>query len=406
MDDLVKKLNAGQKLLRRKDASAVMGIKETHHALQRLSHLSDSELPHVVERSLFIGLYSTFDAFTGSLLLNIYKRKSQLFAALQRTVPISEIVRHNSFKELQDTVLRQELEDFRRKTYVDQFKELEGTFGIKLREFEHWPDFVEAAQRRNLVTHCDLRITQQYLEVCEREGFEFKQRPKVGEQLELGGKYFLRTCDIVSEVGLKLGQTLWRKVFPAELHKADGELNAAIYDTLYIEHYPLAQVFGEFAVNQKVVSSEVYRRMYAVNLAIALKANGKAREADEVLSKLDWSACSLDFKLAEAVLRDRVADACSIMKTIGKHAELVKEESYHVWPLFSSFRLTPEFLKTYEEIYGRPFAVELQKEADKKKETLVASTGKSSTNASRLEENRDGTSALSAPHSRDRKPRA
>lgn len=373
IEDLLEQLNKGEQLLRRKDSSAVMGIKKTHHAIQQLSHAANSELPDVVERSLFVGLFSAFDAFSGLLLSTIYKRKPQLFSTLQRTVSVSDILKHNSFNDLQNTVLRQELEDFRRQSYVDQFRELENTFSIKLREFKHWPDFVECSQRRNLVTHCDLLVTQQYLEICDREGFQFAKRPKVGQQLELGGKYFLRACDIVSEVGLKLGQTLWRKIFPTELKEADEELNEAIYGTLYIERYQLARLFAEFAISQKSLSAEVYRRMFTVNLAIALKAGGNTSDVDKVLKTLDWSACSLDFKLAEAVLRDRDSDACDLMKKIGKQAEYIKEESYHVWPLFSTFRLTPGFLKAYQEVYDRPFIVELQKEADKKKETLAES---------------------------------
>jgi len=41
--------------------------------------------------------------------------------------------------------------------------------------------------------------------------------------------------------------------------------------------------------------------------------------------------------------------------------ELIDERAYHTWPLFKVFRTSPEFLKAYEEIYGRPFIVELQK---------------------------------------------
>jgi hypothetical protein len=53
------------------------------------------------------------------------------------------------------------------------------------------------------------------------------------------------------------------------------------------------------------------------------------------------------------------------MKKIGKEGELIKEQAYHTWPLFKAFRTSPQFLKTYEEVYGRPFIVELQKVADK-----------------------------------------
>lgn len=74
----------------------------------------------------------------------------------------------------------------------------------------------------------------------------------------------------------------------------------------------------------------------------------------------------------EEGLTDRIGDACEIMKRIGKKGEMVKEDSYHNWPLFKSFRTNADFLKTYEEIYGRPFVTELQKKAEDKALSSVA----------------------------------
>lgn len=367
----MKQLKEGEKLLEKKHAQGAEGIRKTQSAIVRLDRISSSEMPVVMEWSLFLGLFGIFDAFTGNLLTALYRKKPELFRAISRSVPVSEILEHKSFDELQTSVLAEEIEDFRRKSYVDQFKELESTFTIKLREFERWPAFVEASQRRNLFTHCDAVVSDQYLKVCKREGYSFVTAPKIGERLELGGEYFLPVCDLVMEVGLMLGQTLWRKVLPNEIADADVQLNEAIYRALLEEEWKRAERFGRFATNQRNISSDVYRRMFLVNLAIAYKFADKKDDAKNLLSSVDWTTTSGDFRLAEAVLNDKFEDAAKLMKKIGKEGDFVKETSYHVWPLFRQFRASQPFLSSYEAVYGRPFKVELKKTAEEAQERSV-----------------------------------
>jgi len=91
-----------------------------------------------------------------------------------------------------------------------------------------------------------------------------------------------------------------------------------------------------------------------------LKFGRRPKEAEEVLSKMDWSATLTDFKLAEAVLHKDYDKAARIMKRIGKEGELVHEYAYHDWPLFRKFRESKLFLKAYEGVYGHSFAAESQ----------------------------------------------
>jgi hypothetical protein len=152
-------------LLAAKDDNSVLGIKKAWKAIAKLNHLFKSKEPTVIEVSLFLGLFSSFDAFMGNLVGTIYRKRPELYASLSRTVTIPEILRHKSFEELQESIMRDEIETLRRKSYIDQFKELESSFGVKSRTFERWPQFVECAQRRNLFTHCDGEVSEQYLEV-------------------------------------------------------------------------------------------------------------------------------------------------------------------------------------------------------------------------------------------------
>ena len=368
-EDLFKDYEAGKALMAKNDENYSAGMRQTQKAILHLSHVSKSKLPSVIESSLFLRLFSAFDAFTGDLLSAIYKRKPELFESLARTVKVSEILQYKSFENLQDIVLREEIENFRRGSYVDQFKELENTFGLKLRAFENWPSFVECSQRRNLFTHCDGEVSQQYLDVCEKEGYKFKNKPAIGSQLELGPKYFLPACDLLAEVAVKLCHTLWRKLFPAELKNADEDLNRAIYERLEFEEYERACIYAKFALSQTKFSSDLNRRIFLINHAIALKFNGKSSEAQLLLKQEDWSACSPDVKIAEVVLSDKFDEADKLMRKIGKKGEILCEEYYHSWPLFKNFRTSAQFQKAYQDIYGRPFIIELPKPATKTQES-------------------------------------
>src|SRR5690606_14708638 len=322
-----------------------------------------SELPLILEKGLFLSLFSAFDAFTGDILSAIYLGKPELFRSLNRSMTIAEMMKYESLEDLQQIVLQDEIEVFRRASYVEQFETLESRFGLKLRAFATWPHFVECSQRRNLITHCDGVISDQYINVCRREGYNFEKDVEVGAQIKIGGKYFYRSCQVMMEVGVKLGHTLWRKIFPEQREDADRHLNDIVYDFNLNGEWKKAQIIGEFINGLPEMSNDTERRIAVVNYAVALKFDGRDEEASKLIGGLDWSATSNEFKIAEAVLCDNFDRAAEIMKRIGKEGELIKEEAYHRWPLFRAFRESSQFSKAYQEVYGYPFVVELQKAA-------------------------------------------
>ncbi len=350
--------------------SSTIGIKKVINAVQKLERILHSDLVYPLESSLFMGLFSLFDAFIGELLTAIYIKKPELFEKMNRSVSLADILQHTSFEELKASILQLEIENFRRKSYVEQFNELENTFGLKLKAFDNWSAFVECSQRRNLITHCDGIVSQQYIQVCKNEGYNFAESINVGDKLGLGNEYFVQSCELVMEVALKLGQTLWRKIFPSEIEEADKHLNALIYKHLRPETWCRAQTFGEFAVNQKNISNDLYQKIFTINYAISLKFGNKENEAVKLLKAVDWSATINDFKLAESVILGKYDDAANTMKKIGNKGEIIQESYYYIFPLFQDFRQSSQFLGAYKEIYGKDFTEELQKQAD----TIQAAT--------------------------------
>jgi hypothetical protein len=213
-------------------------------------------------------------------------------------------------------------------------------------------------------------VTPQYLKACTGAGAPSAE--KIGTRLGVPLPYLRETIELLIEVGIKLAQTLWRKVLPEELNLADRGLNQEIYEKLCEENWKMALVLTDFASVLPRVGSDANQKVFTVNYIIAAKFGGHPEKATEKLASLDWSGASADFQLAKAVLEDRFDDACAIMLRIGKDGEFVKEVAYHTFPLFRAFRLQDCFLKTYERIFGRAFLEPVQETLDETKKQLKA----------------------------------
>lgn len=340
---------------------------EFDRVMRKLERLLNSRRSTQLENSLFVGLFACYDAFFGKLLTLIFSKKNTLFNALDRTVPLNQVVSASTIDELKTQVLDDFVSDLRRKSYEDQFSSMESLFGLALKKFPNYANFIEASQRRHLYTHCDGIVSPQYIKCCESAGYVFEKTPRSGSKLELGSPYFVSACGFVREVGAKLAHTLWRKLFPDELKDADKHLSDTIYTLLQRERWDQAIVLGEFAQAQNSIFDKEREKMYLVNYCIALRGGGRSADAIRILRAKDWSDAAPDFKLAKAVLLEDHDLACEIMKVIGKKGEIVSEHAYHTWPLFRDFRSNSKFRDTYKAIYGYSFLEELKREAEKTK---------------------------------------
>lgn len=313
-----------------------------------------------LERSLFIGLFTCFDKFVGELIEGVYSARTDLFKNIGAQFSVCEVLEYPSLEEFKAAVLEKEIETVRRKSYMEQFKEFEKRFAFEtLTKFDSWSVFVEASQRRNLFTHCDGVISQQYIKMCSDAGYRIPEDVAVGQQLGVGAKYFFNTCHVVMEVGVMLGHTIWRKMLPDERRLADSELNSLIYDYLHLGQFHKSAALCRFAQKLPKISEDLMDRMFTLNHAIAVRQINGVGAAKKILEKKDWSAVIYDFRLARAVLVEDYESAKGFMLRIGKVGELVCEVAYHDWPLFKDFRETPQFLEGYEEVFGYKYLSKL-----------------------------------------------
>src|SRR6185312_7089415 len=171
-------------------SAALVRLLRAKRTFDRLHKSKPSE---VIARSLFLGLFSAFDAFTGELLHALFSRKPELYGSLDRTLSLKEIMTARDIDAVKSAVLADQIEAFRRKSYSEQFSELERRFDLPLMSFPSWRHFIEASQRRNLITHCDGVVSQQYIDQCAAVGYASTDLPGLGQAVDVRSQYFLAT---------------------------------------------------------------------------------------------------------------------------------------------------------------------------------------------------------------------
>jgi hypothetical protein len=117
--------------------------------------------------------------------------------------------------------------------------------------------------------------------------------------------------------------------------------------------YQLARIFLDFGTEiLKTHFTEDKRLRLVVNRAQTYKWVGEEEKCKKILDAEDWTATSLNFKLANAVLRDDFEEAYKIIKQIGKNDADIDKDAYREWPLFKELRKSPEFAALFEQVFG------------------------------------------------------
>jgi hypothetical protein len=385
LDDHIKRskaaINAMEKLFENLSSESETGVllqvindstSSNIHDFQKISSMID-ELNRdrrpdtIILNSLFLYLFSCYETFSGSLLTELYKLNPEVFIS-DKQVSLREVIKYDSINELQNKLLEEDIESFRRDSYDAQFKFLEAKFNIQtLRKFENWPLFVEAGQRRNLFTHCDGIVSSQYLRNCRVAGVKLGSDLSEGDKLDLDVKYLTDTCDLLMEVATKLTHTVWRKVAPDDIENADTCLTALTYKCLEVQHWNQAKLYSTFHFEQKRHHSQTTKYISCINLAIALHWLDDKEGLDKCLQKLEWEIVTNDFQIARYVLLAEFDSAVDSIRRMGKEGNLISKSSYSHWPLFSvhDFKYSSEFKAIYKEIYEEDFHIDFDYDIDK-----------------------------------------
>lgn len=314
--------------------------------------------------SMIVALISQYDAYIGRLVRCMFTSRPDLLNATGRTIKYGDLMAFGSMEEAKEYIVEKEVESILRDSHSEQFKWIGDKLGIPLTKgLEIWPVFIELTERRNLFVHCDGIVSSQYLKVCSENGVELEDGCKIGASLRVSQPYFSEACRCIAEIGVKLGQVIWRKLHPSEICDADGALTDICFDYISKGEYDLPKRLYHFYFDHlQRKSTDAIRLQARLNLAQAYKWSGDNGTCDKLLNEVEWGTLGNLYKLTNAVLRDKFDDASRIMRSMGRSMEIEKNW-YREWPIFKEFVKSSEFLAAYKRVYredfGRPDKVTL-----------------------------------------------
>ena len=306
----------------------------------------------LISKNTIVAMVSLYDAFIADLLECAYVLQPQLLNASEKEFSFSEIIQFGSLDKLKQYVIEKDVESVLRESHIKQFDILSKRFKIELTaDLPRFTDFVEITERRNLFVHTNGRVSSQYLKTCKGRPIDHKDDDvQIGEKLSATTMYVEHCYNILFEIGVKLGQVLWRKL-ENDLEKADDSLIEIGYDLIKSKKNSLACIILDFASKPYVKHfNKESEYVLCVNRALAYYLSDEKEASNNIIKSIDWSGTELKFRLASKVLLEEYDDAFELMKRIGKSDDM--RFGYAEWPLFNNFRKTQQFKDIYKEIFG------------------------------------------------------
>lgn len=302
-----------------------------------------------------IGIVTAYDTFMSSLIRIVMLSKPEILSSSEKNISFSDLVSLGSIEMARERIIDKEIDIIMRSSHSDQIEWLEKKLGIDLRTNDTWPKFAEICERRNLLTHTDGRVSQQYMQVCKKHKSDVNNI-KVGDVLTVSFKYYNSSVRSTLEYGLKVLQIVWRKINPEDLGVASKELNRIGYDLIEKRNYKLAASMYEFALKtMKKHGNEAQRLMMVINYANAHRMDDNMKKALEIINGEDWSASAPEYKICVAAIKNDIESVLNIMPL---SKDSVSPKSFREWPVFNTMRENPKFISAFESLYGEKLFVD------------------------------------------------
>ena len=310
-------------------------------------------------------LVSRYDEFIAGILRNYYKAYPNKLKNPDKTITYDEIVELNSVELIKDAFIDKEIDRLLYGSHIDQIDFLDDNLklGIKA-NCSRIKDFIEITERRNIIVHNGGIVNKQYLQTCKKYDIKIDTKIKDGSLIIVTDDYFEQAFACVFELGLRIGQSSVRRLFPEKLDDADTSLiNAIGFPILESENWELSKIIFEFAkdIPLKFISDDRSHRIYVINLCICLKHLRKKKEMSELIDSYDWSSSGNEFQLALRILKEKYDETEKIMENFHKE-EPFPDHAYRTWPLFLEFRRTDNFKRAYKKIYKKDFEPDITEE--------------------------------------------
>ena len=319
------------------------------------------------EKQLVVTLVSRFDEFLGKILKLILEKNPEWVISDDKTISYKDLIALKSVDKAIQGIIYKEVEDLLRDSHEKQIQYIDDKLKLGIKEnFSKLKEFLEVAERRNLFVHTGGTVSSQYIDKCR--SFGCKVESTLGDKLGSNIEYFNSAFLVYFEIGLRIGQASYRRVFEDEIEIADQALNNLAVKFMNLGEYSLAETITEFdlAIPEKLRSSDTEFLYFAkINRAVSQKFQEK--DFEKGLSEDPWKVFHPKYALSIHVLREEYSAAAKLMKS-DEIKSSVGQGGLRAWPVFKLFRETDEFKESYKEIYGNEYVPDFERDSELKEE--------------------------------------
>lgn len=348
-----------------KDVRLAFSPPDYEYLMANLNKIQKAE--RLFEKQLIVTLVSRFDEFLGQVLRLVLEQKPESIISSNKTITYKELVALKSVDKAIEGVIHKEVEDILRESHESQIQYIDEKLKIGIQEnFKGMKKFLEVAERRNLFVHSGGVVSNQYIDRCK--GFGHEVSVDRGRRLDADNEYFNDAFLTFFEIGLRIGQASYRRIFNNDLDSADRALNNLAVKFMNSGEYHLAEVITDFdiAIPEKLRSPSSEFFYYAkINKAASQKFQGK--DFEKGLSDVPWQVFHSKYSLVLHVLREEYEEAGKLMQN-DEVKDIVGMAGFRAWPVFRLFRETDEFKKAYKAIYGREYIPDFDKDQELREE--------------------------------------
>ncbi|MGJ7040166.1 hypothetical protein J2Y63_003429 [Shinella sp. BE166] len=327
-------------------------FKELNEAANSLSLIGKQ-----VPKMLIIGIVSSYEYYSSILIREIYKSNAGMIEGSDKSVSIKDIFLSKNIEEFKELLIDKEVEDVMRRSFADQIKWFESNLGLKRSisdEYSKWGGLIEIFERRNLFAHANGIVGKRYLDKTKNLGNR-QREPSRGQELYAGPKYFKKSIENITEFGLKLIQVVWRKLYPAESDKAYSSASDFAFELIAKGEYFLSSEIYLFLDSLNGKKDGEQQLINTVNLANCYALLKDDKKRDDILAQHEWSAINDRFSVSIAAVKKYIKQVIQFMNKL-KYDYEWNETNYEEWPVFFQIRNDEDFIKCFEELYGRPFS--------------------------------------------------
>lgn len=303
-------------------------------------------------------LVAKFDEFLSDVLRVLFKSHPDHLKSPDKALTYEEILELESLDEVLDKFMNKEIEKVLRLSHEEQLEYLDSRLKLGLKEhFALWNNFIEITERRNLYAHTGGHVNRYYLRVCKEKDIKLESKIRENSYLPVTEQYFESAYKCIFELGVRISQSVLRRIFPDKLKEADRSfLNNIGIPLEENKQWELAKIIFDFALSmpQKFIFDDESYKVFIINSCICLKQIGQKKEMRKLLESVDWSSANQRFLLAIHVIKNEYPEAEALMSTMNAK-EPIDEHSFRTWPLFLEFRETENFARAFKKIYKKDY---------------------------------------------------